>query len=69
VKRCKPISLAAGRRGLARLYGPKLIIVWDGGVAERTGTQADLDDLPAVVDAAYLNAQGFTVTERKANEP
>jgi hypothetical protein len=69
MKRCKPISLPAGRRGLARLYGPKLVIVWDGGIAEKNGAQADLEALPEVVDATYLNAQGFTVTERKANEP
>lgn len=66
--RSKPVSLVGGRKGLARLYGPKLVIVWDGGKGEKNGTQTDLDALPDVVDPAYLNAQGFTVTERKAND-
>lgn len=66
MKRAKPVQLEGGRKGLARLYGPNLVIVWDGGKATKEGTQDDLDALPDVVKPADLS--GFEVTERKPNE-
>lgn len=64
--RSKPVTLEGGRKGLARLYGPDLVIVWDGGRATKPGAQTDLDALPD--DLAPNDLAGFDVIERKPNE-
>lgn len=50
------------RRGIARLYGELLVIIWDGGLAQKPGTAADLEALPDEVHPGDL--AGFSVVER-----
>lgn len=65
MKASRALKIAHGhepaRAAMGRLYGPKLLVIWNGGVASKEGNATDLAELPDLLHASDLQKRGFTI--------